>query len=235
MDKIVEDAFAHAEREYPRESCGLVVEIDGVDQYVPCKNIADDRHFQIDPKDLMKAEDSGKIKVIVHSHPNVSVLPSQSDLIGCEKTQKPWMIVGWPHKDVYRFEPSGYVAPLIGRVFDHGVVDCYTLIRDYYKLKLEIELPDFDREDKWWEKEDQNLYVDNFEKAGFVAVPTASVRQHDVILMQWAIGKPHHASIYLGQDRIMHHVGGQLSRDEFYGELWRRCTRIVVRHKSLCN
>lgn len=231
---LLEPIFAHAEACAPAECCGLIVEIEGQEQYVPCKNIAGEDRFEIDGLDWIKAEDSGNIKVVVHSHYNQGAMPSPADMQSCENHGKPWLIVSWPEKLWHYFEPSGYKAPLLGRPFVHGIHDCYAVIRDYYREKLGIEIPNFERKDNWWMGVGgPNLYVDNFKAAGFVEVPKGQMREHDGLLMQWTGRTIHHAAVYLGNERIIHHLRDNLSREEFYGQMWQRCTRMVVRHKSL--
>jgi proteasome lid subunit RPN8/RPN11 len=233
IKKVVLDIRKHAESEYPKESCGLVVIKGGKQVYFPCKNLADNQldHFIIDPEDYAKAEDMGEIVKVVHSHPNIAPLPSEGDKVSCELSGLPWVIVNWPTGDIHEFEPSGYVAPLIGREFFHGVLDCYSLIRDYYKQNLNIELMDFEREPQWWLK-NQNLYIENFEKAGFIEVPIEDLKEHDILLMQ--VGSPviNHGAIYIGNNQIIQHCAGRLSSRDVFGGGWQRATRIVVRHKT---
>lgn len=231
-ETILSEIRAHAARDYPRESCGLVVVFKGRQRYVPCRNIAEkNEHFVIHPEDLAAAEDFGTPALVVHSHPNVAPLPSDADLVGCEQSGLPWLIVNWPTGAVQTFAPSGYRAPLVGRQFTHGVLDCYTLIRDYYRDTLAIELPNFPRADEWWLK-GQNLYLENFAAAGFVAVCDLP-RMHDGLLMQVASPVPNHAAVMLDHGCILHHQMGRLSSKDVYGGWYRKCTVKVVRHRSL--
>ena len=74
---------AHAEQEFPRESCGVVIIQHGRERYWPCRNISDvDTQFSAAPEDLAAAEDAGDIVGVVHSHPNRSVCASDADLVG---------------------------------------------------------------------------------------------------------------------------------------------------------
>lgn len=229
---MIDDIRAHAEAEYPRESCGVVVVRKGRERYIPCRNIAEsNEHFVIHPEDYAAAEDMGEVTMIVHSHPNVPPIPSDADLVGCERSGLPWMIINWPTGAVYEFKPSGYKAPLYGRQFSHGVLDCYAFIRDYYREILAIELPEFDRADEWWLK-GQNLYLDNFEAAGFVRV-FDEPRKHDGLLMQVASEVPNHAAVFLGDGNIGHHQGGRLSSKDVFGGWYRKITTHVLRHRSL--
>lgn len=223
----------HAAKEYPRECCGVVIVVRGKERYVPCRNIADSRvHFVIHPEDYAAAEDAGEVTTIVHSHCNLSAHPSQPDLIGCEKSGKPWLIISWPSGATVEFAPSGYKLPLLGREFHHGIADCYSLVRDYYREELNIELPDFERQWEWWERGD-NLYMDNFEKVGFVKVDPSTLRKHDAIIMQVASPVPNHAAVFIGDNRIVHHVTNRLSSRDVYGGWFRNCTAAIVRHRSL--
>ncbi len=238
MNRTPENVLAqireHARDEYPRECCGLVIVERGKPMYVRCRNdSAGNGHFTLAPEDFAAAEDRGEIIRVVHSHPDIAPEPSEADLVGCEQSGVPWLIVNWPTGAVHEFEPSGYAAPLVGRNFAHGVLDCYSLIRDYYRQVLGIELPDFARQEQWWLKGD-NLYVEGFPQAGFVEVDATLPREHDVLLMQ--IGSPviNHAAVFVGDNQILQHCAGRLSSRDVFGGGWRRAVRKIVRHHSLC-
>lgn len=231
-DKIKKEIITHAAEESPRESCGLVVVKKGKPVYIKCRNIAEkNEHFVIHPEDQQKAEDAGEVIAVVHSHPFISLKPSEADLVGCEATQVPWVIVNHPTGEMVTIEPSGYKAPLIGRTFHHGVLDCYSLIRDYYKEVLSIALPDFERRDEWWLK-GENLYLDGFSKAGFVEVQ--DMKEHDVLLMKVASKVPNHGAVLEKNGTIIHHQMGRLSSRDVYGGWYRKVTVKILRHSSLC-
>lgn len=230
----------HAQECFPRESCGFLVVHNGRHVYIPCENVAplDNRggvEFIIRAEDQVAMEDRyGTPLAVVHSHPNRPPLPSQADRVECERTQLPWVIIGWPNKAVQVIEPSGYRAPLIGREFSHGVLDCYSLIRDYYAWELGIVIPDFPREDKWWLK-GQDLYKEGFPKAGFLEIQPDQLRPNDVVLMETSniSGCPNHGGVIVEGTYILQHVEGRLSSRDVYGGYWRKVSTIFLRHKDL--
>ncbi len=220
----------HAKLEFPRESCGLILNVEGKEKYFPCKNIAENQSdFVLDPVDYMRAEELGQVLSVVHSHCNISPKPSQADRVGCEASGLPWHIVSYPNVQFETIVPSGYKAPLYGRQWSHGVLDCYSFVRDWYNYQLGIVLPDFEREPEWWKK-GKNLYMDNFKSAGFEIVDGLQVG--DGILMQVGTRVVNHAGIYLGNDLFAHHAIGRLSCREVYGGYWRKITKAVVRYKG---
>lgn len=233
-DSVLEAIREHAKSCFPEESCGVVIVRAGKALYWPCVNQADapDRHFVLSPRDMVQAQEQGEVLAIVHSHPNQAPDPSEADLVGCEASGLPWVIVNWPTGQLHVFEPSGYEAPLVGRNFHHGVLDCYSLLRDYYRRELGIALPDFQRDAQWWLK-GHNLYLDHFEEAGFVEVDPQSLQMHDVLLMQ--VGSPviNHAAIYVGDQQILQHCAGRLSSRDVYGGGWQRASRMALRHVGL--
>lgn len=232
-------AAQHGVDEYPREACGLVVVERGRHVYVPCRNTATKPtdQFRMDPEDYAAAEARGEVVGIVHSHPDVAATPSQADLVLCEASELPWHIVA-VHQDLERvgpvavesIEPSGYKAPLVGRQFVHGLLDCFTLIKDYY-ADLGIMLPNFEREDDWW-IHGQSLYLDHYKEAGFVEAPSG-LKEHDVILMQIRSPTPNHGAVYIGNTQVLHHLYGRLSSRDVYGGGLREATRLILRHKEL--
>lgn len=224
-------AEAHARACFPREACGLVVIVNGRERFVATRNAAEgDDHFIISAEDYARAEDRGEIVGVFHSHCNVGPEPSEADLVGCEKSRLPWHIFALPTARWHSWNPSGYVAPLIGRQFHHGVLDCYALVRDWYAQERGIALPDFDRTDDWWHK-GQNLYIENFRAAGFQEVSDGP-RHGDGLLMQIASPVPNHAAVWLDGDMILHHLHGRLSSRDVYGEYFRKCTVKVLRYAA---
>jgi len=221
-----DDALARALAEMPREACGLLIVRKGREVYRPCRNLATgDDQFTIAPDDYEAAEAEGEIVGVVHSHPFLPATPSQADMVSCEATGLEWHIVSVPNGVWHSFRPTGYVAPLVGREFSHGVLDCYAVIRDWYKQERGIELPDFDRHDGWWHN-GHNLYLDNFRQAGFV--PCDDLHVGAGLLMQIGSPVPNHAAVYLGDDMILHHVQGRLSSRDIFGGYWRKhCTHIL--------
>ena len=226
---VRELALAHAKAQYPRESCGLIVVRKGKASYFECGNLAvGTDQFAIDPKDYARADGRGVIVGVVHSHPNGTPEPSQADLVGCEASQLPWHIVGYPSGQWASITPSGYRAPLVGRQWSHGVLDCYSIIRDWYKETRSIELLDFTRRDEWW-LHGEDLYQANYEKAGFVPVDEPPI-EGDVLLMQVASPVPNHAAIYLSDGLILHHLQNRLSSRDVYGGYWQKNTTHILRY-----
>ncbi len=237
-------AHAHALAEYPRESCGVVVIVKGRERYWPCRNAATtpSEHFILQRDDHAAADDAGEITTIVHSHPGAPARPSDADKTGCEASELPWVIISVRKDgaqpfiaDTFEFAPSGYVAPLVGRTFAHGVLDCWALCRDWYAREWGLVLPDPDRPDNWWNDGHSDLYTDNLAAAGFA--PIGSVRDMqigDMILMQIRSKNlvPNHASIYIGDGWMLHHPYKRLSTRDVYGGYWQECTRAIVRHRD---
>ncbi|MFN0186019.1 MAG: C40 family peptidase, partial [Aquabacterium sp.] len=152
--RLLPQVLEHAQREHPREACGLVLREGSVTRYVACRNVAPLAHqgdrFELDPRDWAAAEDAGTVLAVVHSHPDSDANPSEADRWLCHASGLPWFVVAWPGAAWQPLWPQP--LPLVGRQFEHGVVDCYTLVRDYYAQRLGIELPNFERDDEWWRR-----------------------------------------------------------------------------------
>lgn len=224
------DAYAHALAEFPRESCGLVIEQQGRVRYWPCQNLAPAAScFMLAPQDYAAASDVGEVAAIVHSHPRVSEQPSEADRSACEASGLPWHIVSVPGGRWAHLEPPGYTPDLIGRNWVHGVTDCYTLVRDWYRIQCSIWLSDYARRDEWWLKGD-DLYLDHFADEGFHEIPISQLRSGDALLMAAGSRVPNHAAVFLGDNMILHHVRGRLSGREILDDTWRRRITHVLRY-----
>ncbi|MDX7989152.1 peptidase P60 [Xenorhabdus sp. 12] len=228
---IVSAITDHAQAEYPNECCGLVIQNSRKQQYVPCRNTAPSptEQFSLHPEDYANAEDTGTIVAIVHSHPDATTQPSQLDIAQCDLSQLPWVIVSWPEGDIRTLMPSEGIKPLLGRPFVHGIWDCYSIVRDWYRLEREIELPNFTRSDGWWNR-GENLYLNNFDKAGFIEC-SDELQVGDVIIMQVQANEPNHAGVYIGEGVMLHHMYGQLSNRVSYSGYWQERTRLILRYR----
>ena len=130
-----DDALVHAKDQDPKEAVGIVLNIRGKLKYFPCRNlsITDHQCFILDPEDYVKADNTGEITAIFHSHPIDPPTPSQADKISCEDSNLPWYIVN-PRTEQWAYlEPCGYKPPLLGRQWVWGITDCWSLVRDWYK------------------------------------------------------------------------------------------------------
>lgn len=230
----------HALAEYPHECCGLLVVVRGRERYYRCVNKAKTRseHFVIGADDYAFAEDMGEITAVVHSHPDVAARASEADKVACEASGLPWYIASVIRdrdqltvREIGSITPEGYQAPLVGREFHHGVLDCYTLVQDFYSRELGIQLPNFERRDNWWNT-GENLYLDHFREAGCEPI-TGPMQRGDIILIQLRAPVPNHAAVYLGNGLILHHLYGRLSSRDVYGSTMREYTRLVVRHRDI--
>lgn len=231
-EKIKQDCIDHANQDAPREACGLIIIRKGKQVYWPCKNLAvKSDNFVLDPEDYAEADEAGDIVAVFHSHPNASCKPSEADLVACEESGLPWFIVGLPSEQWHSMEPSGYEAPLVGRKWSHGVLDCYSIIRDYYKREVGIELYDFERRDDWWHN-GQNLYEENFASQGFKEITVDELQPGDVILMQVQSKVTNHGAIYLGDNVILHHIHGRLSTRDVFGGYWLKNAVKFLRHEN---
>lgn len=241
---------AHALAEFPNESCGLIVDGD----YVPCVNQAASPKvdFKIAGQDLVKY--SGRIQAVVHSHPTNEAAPSMNDMKAQISSGFPFIIVptnGERSGKLAIWGDSLPIQPLIGREFMHGVSDCYTAIRDTFRVGATeakaqgmvawpyepIVLPEFPRDDGWWGgqgKPGLDLYVDGFAKAGFKQISNEEIKPGDVFLCKIRSEQLNHGGLLISSDLLFHHLPGRLSRREPAG-MWARAADIWLRYVGIPN
>jgi len=237
----------------PYEMCGVLYadKDTGVPTFKECPNVHPDpkNWFRIDAKTVAGFSIAGhSILAYVHSHPNGSSQPSPEDIVEMNLQNKPYIIVGCESKTVETWQPT--TEPLVGRNYVHGKQDCYTIVRDYYQRECGIILPDFDREDRWWENADgPSLYAENFKQAGFHQIEPHQVRKHDVMLCYWGQTQHvNHALIYLGSEAnfiseeiqptigtrlFLHHPYNSLSTICILGEERLATVAYFLRHRQL--
>ena len=219
-------ALKHAKEQDPKESVGVLIVIKGKEQYYPCNNLStySQQCFILDPEDYVKADALGEITAIVHSHPVTPPSPSQADKVSCEQSGLKWHIVN-PKTETWGYcEPTGYKPPLIGRQWVWGVTDCWSLVRDYYKEQLNIQLLDYQRPTTPQDFLDNPLFEQYAERTGFRELnKDEKLQKGDVLLMSILHPTLNHVAIFLGDD-ILHHLADRLSTREPYNEWLLKCT-----------
>lgn len=252
MDKLVKDKLAEFVREcgikrYPNEACGLVYSDDkGKPHFVECKNasISPQHHFLIDPNEYLQVCELGEVVACWHTHCETEPVASSADKQGCKNTQVPWLI-GAIFKDGDKFNfkgltlvevDDGFEMPLLGRPYSFGVFDCFSLMRDYYKRELDIELPELPRCERVWTSEPDYMAKMAEKRFDLVRMPEGATPQiGDLFFIQTGLEGADHIGIYLGDDRILHQMRDRLSRRDIYGgSYWQEHTLSHWRHKSKC-
>lgn len=226
----------YAREEYPREACGLLVNVRGKLIFRPCKNISSspEEDFIIDPLDQIRALHNAELVAIFHSHTKYDEQPSDQDYMGCKKTEVPWVIYSVLTKRYFTIQPVRKEdLPLSGREYIYGTYDCWNLVCDIYQKELNIELIRPIEEDPFWWKTN-NSFINKADEAGFIQVK--DIQKYDVLLMTTSNSPfPSHSAVYYGDNTIFHHAYRRLSCKEVYGGYWEKVTSHIFRHRSLIN
>jgi len=179
------------------------------------------------------------ILAFIHSHPNGPFYPSEADMQQQIATDAVWGIAAFDnnYQEIFWFGEEVETPKLVGRGFRHGVTDCYSLIKDFYKQIHQIKLPEFPREWEWWDGK-AKLYEDGFAQAGFREISRAEILPGDVFLASVRSETPNHAAVYLGDGLILHHTSGRVGYDPFRlstvepGARWFNFMTKVLRHED---
>jgi proteasome lid subunit RPN8/RPN11 len=230
-DEFEKHAIAH----YPEEVCAVIAG----GNLILCQNEAEDRNstFKISAEKLIEAEIlHGPLDLVLHTHSGASAgrwprhWPSGQDMQSWMHGSTPWLIFACNGEGLgeHCVLDDANPAPLEGREFIHGINDCYSLIRDYFRMEKGITLPNYPRDMEWWAK-DKDLYSENFEAAGFVEIPADQVRSGDCMMIQFRSDVINHAAVVIDESRILHHMIHRLSGYDDWSK-WHRVAAKYVRY-----
>lgn len=228
---LLVELVADCDKRVPEEACGFVVN----GRVIPCENAHSnpEENFAISAEDYAKAEAQGEIQCVYHSHTNGMERFSPHDIKACKQSGLPWLVYSTTTKNWWYGDPSGN-TPYIGRDWLYGIYDCYSLLRDFYRRELNIQLDDFDRGlEGEWNVGGWRMFERNYAGQGFVEVGDAE-RKGDMILMQIGAPSPNHVGVFAGQGcSFYHQLVGRKSQLTTFGNYWRQRTVKVLRHRSL--
>lgn len=239
-ERVHTAARKHAEKEFPRESVGIVAR----GKYIRLTNIHPDpeNHFRIDIDEINRLAGYDEVDALIHSH-NTEVHPAGPS----EADMKSQIAMGIPFGiqlvnsngagNIVWWGPDVPRLPYEGRPYIFGVLDCYAIVRDYFALEHNILLRDYARSDYYWEAEKPvDLYVNHIRDEGFEPVPLEGMQPGDLVLVKIRAPIVNHSIIYMGGDSGLHHPTGTLSRIDSisrYIDVERDFFHSVWRHKDI--
>lgn len=248
-DKIQSDLRSLCLKHPKIECCGILVDFSGEIKVLQCNNRAKNpkKDFFIDRKELNEKIGDGKLLAYFHSQSD-SAEPSIEDIAVANKLNLISIIINNTTKEIKVHYPDvNFIPSFENRPFIAGYLDCSTLVRDYYKKTLNIELPMIEHpikhlswseiKEKWNDLQDYNksnylFLLEYFQNNGFVLIDKAQIKKHDIILCRAVeIEAPVHALIYLGNN-ILHHPSERKSCIEQYSPFYKKLTTHCLRHNS---
>lgn len=239
--KAIDEIKAAAHKAYPNEMCGLIVG----SEFIECVNVhtSPTTAFKIENSIYLAAATSNTLQAVVHSHPIHPDeqfkwdprTPSKTDMETWLAASVPFGIVACNGRSEEEVTPilwldDNDIPPLEGRTFIHGVHDCYSLVRDYFRTEQNIVLPNYARSTEWWSS-GEDLYDTQFEDAGFIEIPFAELQVGDCCLFKVASPVINHAAVITGQDQILHHLFNRLSAYDTLSR-WTKYITKYVRYKG---
>ncbi len=228
--QFIEEIKEHFKSCYPREGCGVFVVIKGMRVWQPITNVAENNDdFILDSTEYMNISQKGDIIGIVHSHPDASCKPSESDIKYCNTVNIPYYIFSYPDMELHVQQPERATKRLYGREYEFGVNDCFEAIRDYLASK-DINIPPRSAfEDDWWKK-DLDYFTDKIIKDyGYIRVDD-SMQKNDVLIFSIQAQVGNHCGVYLGNDMFFHHAENRLSCKENIYPFWKKYITGVYRY-----
>lgn len=165
--------------------------------------------------------------ILLHSHPNGSKEPSDTDTLSQLDWAFPWGIVAIDAEPATgQIFAAHYpecwgaglpIPPLLGRTYLWGIRDCLTLCQDYYALQG-VKLPRVPRarspeiypKGHWG----HDQFLDEPKRLGLRIVKRHERQPGDITRWQVKADRHNHCAIYLGEGRFLHQPADQAS------EIW---------------
>lgn len=245
-DKLFAFICEEAEKNYPNESCGLILKKGKKQRFVSVPNTSTNpgSEFLMNKVDVEAAAEGDEIIAIWHTHCDESSKASQADIWCCEAMALPWVIVAIYKKEdgTFRFsemnlvEPNGQIVEYVGRPYVFGALDCWTLIRDYYKREFDVVLGEYPRVPEFWRDPATDFFgnKDNWEAEGLYRIQESEMKKGDIIFFATdGSGKPNHAAVFVGNDLILHHATNRLSKHDVYYGYWEKNAVAFLRCKNV--
>ena len=227
-DTIKEQIRNYAKSNIPNEICGLLTYSGDSTFFHPCRNVAEDKkeHFQLDSYDYLRISQDNKIVGLCHSQK--SCIPSSLDVVN-KIGHNIYSIIYSTDIDEFIEVTEEHLKyrNYLGREFIINNKDCFSLVRDFYKTELNIDINNYSRNDNWY-KENPNIIKENYKKEGFIKVDKDKLEENDIINF-----KDGHFGIYLKGNLFLHHRRGCLSNIEQLNNTWKLLINEGYRYNKI--
>lgn len=225
-------AFAAARHDV--EACGLVLRDDAGDLVaIECPNVHPDpaNYFAIEAGQWLAPKTAGRLVGYWHSHTGPDATPSDADRHVANEFGLPCWIYATEARRLNCYVPDGYRQPLEGRRFIPLVHDCISLVWDYYRDVMAIELPFLPRAQSDYAKGLPFDWRDFLEAVKPVQV--TKPQPGDVLVMCIAgSSKPNHLGVYVGDGIMIHQRNDYPSERTVWGGYWEKNTTAIFRHPN---
>jgi len=241
-----EQAKKHAIKNKNEEVCGLIVSKDNNLLYIGARNISENKknNFAVDPNSYMYAASIGKIIACFHSHiKNTSF--SWTDINNSFKLNLPYYLYNPKQNIINYFSPSEYknYKKYLYLKFDYGKNDCFSLIRNFYKNELNIEMSDpaEDRATKYvppenclvWSREKYKEWANENCLADMDINDISELKKYDILVFDgFNKGEPSHGMIYIGNGLVLHHPFNDISKIESLRKAHFKFLKFIIRHEK---
>lgn len=124
---------------------------------------------------------------------------------------------------------------LLHRPFVWGVTDCFAMVRQFYAENFGIMIPNYARPTNW-RAQNFDLPRRFYDENGFVMITEFKLnelRPADLLLMAVGDTAANHFAIYVGDNKIIHHLYGRTSSEETLRDFWRDSTCYILRHSEV--
>ena len=226
----------HALSDTTKECCGLFVN-DG--KYIPLQNESKNpsESFVIELASIREIENKQNIIGIFHSHLDGTFSGVDKHISEIKKI--PSIIYKIKEDEFEIYEPIGLEIPYCGRSYAIGIFDCFTLIQDYYKRELNINISNVDYKFRYSmnfseiedNTPDNKVTINHLLQNGFSEVK--NLKKHDIILSRCPkIKFGVHYSIYLENNKVLHQYMEEPSSIDDYDSVQKKLTVGFFRHAT---
>ena len=201
--------------------------------YRATNTASEDGKFRVSAEDYVLADSISSIEAVYHSHTNKDDSTfSEFDKFNSVSHNVVYILFSMKDNSFTQFDPSlSSFNKYIGRKWEIGKTDCFTLIKDFYKNELNISLNEYHRDENYLSYLEK-LFDKHYKREGFQK--TNTLRKYDCILFSRREGSPsNHIAVYLGNGLMLHQPSKSFSRVEDYTKRHKLKTNYIIRHDEV--
>ena len=142
------------------------------------------------------------------------------------------VIYSWKNDNFFEInEDIVKYSKYVGRHFELGKNDCYSLISDFYKNEYNIILKNYFRDDKTF-NEEPDIINKHYKEEGFDKINIKDIKIGDAIVFGMTRTSVH-IGIYIGRNMFLHHERDKYSTVTKLNSGWENRIVFCARHKDM--